>query len=413
MAGSIHQPLAISHQPLVIAGGAIHDPANGVDGEVRDLYIHEGRIVREAPVGATTIDARNMVVMPGGVDIHSHVAGSSVNQARRLLPEEHERDPATAPHLHPDSEHQPRSGTGGTVPTTFTTGYRYAGLGYTTVFDAAVSPLYARQSHAEFDDTPIVDGGFFVLMGNDEFLFRLIDDGEREQAREYAAWLLGATGGYTIKLVNPGGVELWKRGSRQSTGLDTPVGSSRVTPRAIIETLVDAANTLNLPHAAHIHSNNLGVAGNVTTTIDSMRAVTGRRAHFTHLQFHSYAAGSGKTEGEHGWRSGAREIAEYVNAHPEISGDVGQVMFGAATTITADSPVEYLLYKAPAVSGSIRISSSKPAAGSCRMFTPKRRRWLRFSGLSAWSYSCCQPIPGGWCSRPITRMADLFSRIRN
>ncbi len=286
-----------------------------------------------------------MVVMPGGVDIHSHVAGSSVNQARRLLPEEHERDPATAPHLHPDSEHQPRSGTGGTVPTTFTTGYRYAGLGYTTVFDAAVSPLYARQSHAEFDDTPIVDGGFFVLMGNDEFLFRLIDDGEREQAREYAAWLLGATGGYTIKLVNPGGVELWKRGSRQSTGLDTPVGSSRVTPRAIIETLVDAANTLNLPHAAHIHSNNLGVAGNVTTTIDSMRAVTGRRAHFTHLQFHSYAAGSGKTEGEHGWRSGAREIAEYVNAHPEISGDVGQVMFGPATTITADSPVEYLLYR--------------------------------------------------------------------
>ena len=34
-----------------------------------------------------------------------------------------------------------------------------------------------------------------------------------------------------------------------------------------------------------------------------------------------------------------------MNAHPEISGDVGQVMFGPATTLTADGPVEYLLHK--------------------------------------------------------------------
>jgi len=34
-----------------------------------------------------------MVVMPGGVDIHAHIAGSSVNHARRLLPEEHAADP--------------------------------------------------------------------------------------------------------------------------------------------------------------------------------------------------------------------------------------------------------------------------------------------------------------------------------
>ena len=132
-----------------------------------------------------------MVVMPGGVDIHSHVASSSVNLARRLLPEEHLADPAPAPDL---IDRCRRSGSGGTVPTTFTTGYRYAGLGYTTVFDAAVAPVTARLSHAEFDDTPIVDGGFFVLLGNDEYLLRLIDAGDREQAREYAAWVMSATG---------------------------------------------------------------------------------------------------------------------------------------------------------------------------------------------------------------------------
>ena len=325
---------------LRIKGGTVHDPANGIDGEVRDVCIDGGRIVAEVSAGASTIDAAGMVVMPGGVDIHCHVASSGVNLARRLVPEEHRRDPAPAPPLF-DGEPQPRAGTGGTVPSTFTTGYRYAGLGYTTVFDAAVSPIAARLSHAELDDTPIVDAGFFVLMGNDAYLWQLVDAGERERAREYAAWLLGAAGGYAIKLVNPGGIELWKRGARGPTALDQPVGSTRVTPRAILETLVDAAGALGLPHPAHIHCNNLGVAGNAATTLETMRAVAGRRAHFTHLQFHSY----GSTAAPGGWRSAAAELIDYVNAHPEISVDVGQVMFGHAATVTADAPVEYLLHK--------------------------------------------------------------------
>src|SRR5687768_14835114 len=113
---------------LRIAGGTVYDPANGIEGEVRDVCIDDGRIVASVAAGALAIDARGMVVMPGGVDIHSHVAGSSVNLARRLIPDEHDRDPAPAPDLVDDA--QPRSGTGGTVPSTFTTGYRYAGLGY-------------------------------------------------------------------------------------------------------------------------------------------------------------------------------------------------------------------------------------------------------------------------------------------
>ena len=324
---------------LRIVGGTVYDPANDVDGEVRDVCIDDGRIVAELPSSAPRVDARGMVVMPGGVDIHCHVASGAVNVARRLLPEEHARHPERAPVLANDSE-IPRSGVGGVVPTTFTTGYRYAGLGYTTVFDAAVAPAIARVAHSQLDDTPIVDGGFFVLLGNDEYLLRLIDAGEPERAREYAAWLLGATGGYAIKIVNPGGVELWKRGSRERTEVDSALGSSRVTPRAILETLADAAIALGLPHAAHIHCNNLGIPGNVETTLASMAALDGRRAHFTHLQFHSYGRSP-----DGGWRSGAREIIEYVNAHRSITGDVGQVLFGPAATLTADAPVEYLLHR--------------------------------------------------------------------
>jgi formylmethanofuran dehydrogenase subunit A len=324
---------------LRIAGGLVYDPANAVDGDVRDICIEDGRIVASLPVTAPRLDARGMVVMPAGVDMHCHVASSSVNVARRLLPEDHGQHPATAPLLD-DTAAVPRSGTDGTVPTTFTTGYRYAGLGYTTVFDAAVAPIMARTAHTQLDDTPIVDGGFFALLGNDDYLLRLIDAGDRERAREYAAWMLAAVGAYAIKIVNPAGVELWKRGMKERTDLDTALGSSRVTPRAILETLVDAANTLQLPHGAHIHCNNLGLPGNSVTTLATMAALDGRRAHFTHLQFHSY----GKSP-EGRWQSAAREIVEYVNAHQNISGDVGQVMFGPAATITADAPVEYLLHK--------------------------------------------------------------------
>ena len=324
---------------LRITGGTVYDPAHGVDGVVREVCIEGGRIVAELPAGAPRLDVRGMVVMPGGVDIHAHVAGSSVNHARRLLPEEHTADPVPAPRLADGLP--PRSGTGGTVPSTFATGYRYAGLGYTTAMEAAVAPLAARQAHAELDDTPLIDAGFFVLLGNDDYLLRQIAAGERARARDYAAWLLGVTRAYAIKIVNPGGVALWKGGggTRNVSGLDDAVGSSAVTPRKILETLAGAANALALPHPVHIHCNNLGQAGNVATTLESMRALSGQRAHFTHLQFHSYGGERGK-----GWKSGARDVIEYVNGHAEVSVDVGQVMFGPATTVTADGPVEHLLY---------------------------------------------------------------------
>jgi formylmethanofuran dehydrogenase subunit A len=284
------------------------------------------------------VNARGMVVMPGGVDIHSHLASSACNHGRRLLPEEHAADPAPAPVLEPE-EAPARSGTGGTLPSTFTTGYRYAGLGYTTVFDAAVAPITARHTHAEFDDTPIVDGGFFVLLGNDEYLLRQVEAGERDRARDYAAWMIGATGAYAIKIVNAGGIQAWKSGQRNLTEIDQPLGSTRLTPRAILETLTDAANTLRLPHPVHVHCNNLGVPGNVATTLATMEALDGRRAHYTHLQFHCY----GK-DADGGWVSAADQVIEYVNANPAVSVDVGQVMFGPATTISADGPVEYLLH---------------------------------------------------------------------
>jgi formylmethanofuran dehydrogenase subunit A len=313
---------------LRIASGSVYDPANGVAGEVRDVCLSEGKVVQDVPARAARIDARGMVVMPGGVDIHAHIAGPKVNAARRLAPEEHRGDVA-------DRSAVLRSGTGGTVPSTFVTGYRYALLGYTTVVEAATPPLAARHVLAELRDTPIIDAAFLLLMGNNLALFDLI---RRDPARlrDAIAWWLEATGGYGVKLVNPGGVELWKRGNGNVTSLDDEVAG--VTPRRVIDAIAGAVHELGLPHPAHVHCNNLGVAGNWRTTLDTLHTLEGRRAHLAHIQFHAYGGRPGGRP-----RSRAPDLAEYLGAHPELSADVGQVMFGPATTMTADAPVSALL----------------------------------------------------------------------
>ena len=317
-----------------ISGGAVHDPANDVDGEIRDVCLKDGRVVSEVGPDARRIDARGMVVMAGGVDIHAHIAGPTVNAARKLSPDER-RD-------HPVNRSEGlRSGTGGLVPSTFTTGYRYSLLGYTTVVEAAAPPLAARHVLSELRDTPMIDKAFLILMGNNQVLFELIrraGGGGSSQLRDAVAWWLEATGGYGVKLVNPGGVEPWKQDNGNVHSLDDEVTGFAVTPRQILEAIGGAVDDLGLPHPVHIHANNLGVPGNADTTLETMRTVSGRQAHFAHLQFHSYG---GKPDGLP--RSRAPELIEYLAAHPELTADVGQVMFGPAVTMTADGPVATML----------------------------------------------------------------------
>lgn len=314
-----------------ISGGAVHDPANDIDGEIRDVCLKDGKVVSDVGPGARRIDARGMVVMPGGVDIHAHIAGPKVNAARKLTPEERRDDPV-------DRTSVLRSGSGGLVPSTFTTGYRYSLLGYTTVVEAAAPPLAARHVLAELRDTPMIDKAFLILMGNNQVLFELIRQADAGRLKDAIAWWLEATGGYGVKLVNPGGVERYRQDNGNVRSLDDDVAGFEVTPRQVLEAIGGAVDELGLPHPVHVHANNLGVAGNADTTLDTMRTLAGRQAHFAHLQFHCYG---GKLGGMP--RSRAPELIEYLSAHSELTADVGQVMFGPALTMTADGPVAAML----------------------------------------------------------------------
>jgi formylmethanofuran dehydrogenase subunit A len=325
---------------LKIANGTVYDPANGIDGAVQDIWIQDGKVI-SPPIEAAVqpdkvLDATGLVVMPGGVDMHAHIAGPKVNVARKMRPEDKRKAPPVR------RTPSTRSGTTGSVPSTFATGYLYAGLGYTTAFDAAIPPLGARHAHEEFHDTPLIDKGFLVLFGNNHYVLRQVASNDMGRLRAYAAWLLSSAKGYGIKLVNPGGVEVWKEGGGNVTNLDSPIEVFDVTPRKIITALAQTAMDLGLPHPVHIHCNNLGLPGNWTTTQETMRALEGRRAHLTHIQFHSYGGGP---DDQGSFRSHVPELVEYVNSHPNLTVDVGQVLFGETTSMTGDGPLGYYLHK--------------------------------------------------------------------
>ncbi|NHJ25204.1 MAG: formylmethanofuran dehydrogenase subunit A [Candidatus Lokiarchaeota archaeon] len=329
---------------LIIKNGVVFDPINNIDGEKKEIHIKDGKIVAKVNGDAKIIDASGMIVMPGGVDIHSHIAGAKVNVGRALRPED------KVPESNEKRTKLRRAGTGFSVPSTWVTGYRYARLGFTTVIEPAMPLLEARHTHEEFLEMPIIDKAAMPIYGNNWFVLKYVREGDLEKLAAYINWILKATKGYAIKIVNPGGVENWAWG-KNCESIDDPVVHWDVTPRMIVESLAKVNEMLQLPHSIHVHCNNLGHPGNYKHSIETFKLCEGiepnnkngreRSFHVTHCQFNAYG---GSNWGN--FESGASEIAEYVNSHNHMSLDCGQVVFTkyATTTMTGDGPWEFALH---------------------------------------------------------------------
>lgn len=300
----------------ILKGGRVYDPANGVHGEQRDIHIKDGKIARSG--GGEEVQLRNHVVMAGGIDMHTHIGGGKVNIARLTL--NGVRDAFD----------------GDVLPHALETGARYAEIGYTACFEPAVIPSNARHAHMEMADVPFVDTGGYIMLGNSDALFELLASGaEPETVRDFVACMLDATQCIGIKVVNPGGIHAFKFNQRKLE-LDDDSGDYPVTPRDIIRALSAAIDDLGLAHPLHVHTSNLGVPGNYQTTIDTIAAAEGRRLHLTHIQFHSYG-----TEGDRRFSSAAAEIVEAVKSQPNITLDVGQIMFGQTVTASGDTMAQW------------------------------------------------------------------------
>ncbi|MEO3998336.1 formylmethanofuran dehydrogenase subunit A [Mesorhizobium sp. CAU 1732] len=305
-----------------IKGGEIVDPVNGRLGK-GDLWIKDEEIV-EAPRGGRadrTFDATGCVVMAGAIDIHSHIGGGNVNTARLLLPEEH-----AAHQARPAAT--PLSSAGWS---TFETGCLYARMGFTTVVEPAMSPGAALHTHLELADIPIIDKATLAILGNDDFLLSMIrDDASPRMIEDYVAWTVASTRALGVKVINAGAAAAFKENVR-TFSLDDVVPSYGVSSRKIVKTLQAAVDALGIPHPLHVHCNNLGAPGSADTAAATITAAEGVPLHLAHLQFYGYG-----TEGKRRFSSAAARLAELVNAAPEVTIDIGQVMFGQTVTISSD-----------------------------------------------------------------------------
>ena len=308
---------------ILIRGGHVVDPAHDVDA-VQDLYLQDGRVVAPLPEVDETVDASGCVVMAGGIDMHTHIGGGKVNLARMLLPEDHRGGSLELPSC------------GTCTPGTLATGARYVEMGYTAAFEPAMLAANARHTHMEMGDTPVLDHGAYVMLGNDELFLEMLARGEDYQAvRDYVGWQINAAKAMGVKVVNPAGISAFKFNQRK-LDVDEAHTHWQVTPRQVVQTLARALKELGVPHPLHIHGSNLGVAGNIESTLQTIAALEGLPAHLTHIQFHAY----GK-EGPKKFSSGALQLAEVVNTHAHISLDVGQIMFGQTVTASGDTMRQY------------------------------------------------------------------------
>ena len=346
----------------ILKNGIVYDPANEVNGEKMDVMFKDGIIVDDVSADAKVLDVTDKIVMPAGVDPHAHVAGPKLVVGRLYRPEDSRRGVTQKTKVL-------RSESGFSIPSCPATGYRYSRLGYGTVVEAAMPPLEAKHTHEEIATIPQIDIPALPLFGNNWFVMEYAKDNNIEDIAAFVSAWLKISKGYGIKIVNPCGSEAWGWGMNVH-GVNDKAPYFDVTSKEVIVALAKANEMLNLPHSIHIHPNDLGHPGNVPTTIETMDAVKGIKKgkgaaevrdqvmHLTHLQFHSYLGNSWKDV-----TSGAEEVAKHFNKADNLTCDIGQVTFDETTTMTADAPMEYDLFKLSGLKWTNKDIECETAAG--------------------------------------------------
>jgi hypothetical protein len=158
-----------------IAGGRVFDPAQGWQGEVRDLYLDGDRIVPHLPQVETIIDAKNLAVVPGGIDLRGQVATYGINFLRLW----------------------------GVVPSPAKLGEIYAALGYTHVHEPFLTLATAGYVHRELAALPVVDVSASLVVNLRDLDLWLRESENLAEVAETLQFFLEKTRALNFRLVEP------------------------------------------------------------------------------------------------------------------------------------------------------------------------------------------------------------------
>ena len=138
-----------------IVNGKVFDPSQKINGVRKDIFVENGKIVNPNKSDFykfnLSYDVDGMIVMAGAIDIHSHIAGGNVNNARLLSPEVHSN------FVKKNLKRKKNLPGYNSRWTSEGTGYRYAEMGFTTVVEPAVLPVNSFLTHLELEKIPMID----------------------------------------------------------------------------------------------------------------------------------------------------------------------------------------------------------------------------------------------------------------
>jgi formylmethanofuran dehydrogenase subunit A len=160
---------------LKIAGGRLHDPASGWEGEPGDLYIEAGRLVPPLAQVDRVIEARGQVVTPAGIELRGQVATYGLDFLRLA--------------------------NGG--PSLAELGETYARLGYTHVHEPFLTAWTAGYVQRQLAGLPIVDTSASLVVNLRELDLYLASPDRLEEVGQTLRFLLEATRALNFRVVEP------------------------------------------------------------------------------------------------------------------------------------------------------------------------------------------------------------------
>ena len=63
---------------ILLKSGKVYDPKNKVFGKKKDIFVTDGKITSKEKIKGkihSIIDCTDKIVMPGAIDLHTHIGG--------------------------------------------------------------------------------------------------------------------------------------------------------------------------------------------------------------------------------------------------------------------------------------------------------------------------------------------------